>query len=243
MIGLIDAYIDKEIRQTVLHRAVRLDYARVRALLGAGFVLAGGSLCSGEVHDYDVYPEDGGKFDLGRIASAIGECEHILARTRNALTVRLANGQVVQFCAYSQPSLRALVESFDYAHVQVGVRFRGDDAGRQPTVDDVFYTPQFVAANATGRTKYVGSEYPLASAVRALKYHSRKKMDRGTAARSVIKAFADVIRRGFKDYEDFKDQLDAIDLGLPYCDEVYELWCVCRDAGLVKDPTCEEHAE
>ena len=31
---------------------------------------------------------------------------------------------------------------------------------------------------------------------------------------AVINILANIIQRGFKDYDDFKDQLDAVDLGL-----------------------------
>jgi hypothetical protein len=39
-------------------------------------------------------------------------------------------------------------------------------------------------------------------------------LSRGAHIRAVISALAAVVKRGFSGYDDFKDQLDAIDLGL-----------------------------
>lgn len=235
-------YIDEVVRDSLLRRAMHLDYERVYGILGGvGFALAGGALAGGTVHDYDIYPTDGRKFDLANLSSRLKPSETVVSYTRNAMTVRLADGQVVQFCTYSKPTLGELIASFDYAHVQAGIRFRGK--GQPPQPADVEYTDAFIAANASGRTWYTSSEYPLSSAIRAMKYHAHKRMSRGTAARAMVKALADAIRRGFKDYADFKDQLDAIDLGLPNCAEARLLWDASCKAGLVKDPTCREHAE
>lgn len=238
--------IDVKIREAVVRRAKRLNFNKVYELLeNRPFILAGGSLSGDAVHDFDVYPDAERPFTLDDVLDSRRAANNIevslVAHTRNAVTLLLPAGQTVQFCAYRKPSLPALVGSFDFSHVQVGVRFRGD--GQPPQPQDVYYTDEFVVANMTRQSTYTHSEYPTSSIVRTLKYYKRGKMARPTAARSVLRAMADVVQRGFKDYADFKDQLDAIDLGMPDCMEARLLWEAACGAKLVGNPTCTEHAE
>ncbi len=212
--------IDAKIREAVVRRANRLNFAKVYKLLdNRPFILAGGALSGDTVHDFDVYPDAKRPFTPDDALDAKHAPDNIdvslVAHTRNAVTLLLPAGQVVQFCAYRRPTLPTLVGSFDFSHVQVGVRFRGD--GQPPQPQDVYYTDEFVVANMTRQSTYTHSEYPTSSIVRTLKYYKRGKMARPSAARSVLRAMADVVQRGFKDYADFKDQLDAIDLGMPDC--------------------------
>lgn len=236
--------LNDRIRATILKRASRLQHERVYDLVfDRPFILAGGALCGDPVHDFDIYPAPDKPFSPADVAAAV-ELERtgkgaldvsVVARTKNAVTVLLSGGQKVQFCSYLKPSLEELVGSFDYSHVQVGVRFPAQR--RPPDASCVYYTDEFVLANVTRETEYTGSEYPLSSVVRALKYYKRGKMTRATASRSILKAMADLVRRGYNDYADFKDQLDAIDLGLPDGNEARELWEAVREAKLVKpDP-------
>lgn len=201
------------------------------------FLLAGGALCGDAVHDFDLYPDPDTPYDIAQLARKIAESPNLHAsvacQTKNALTVLLAGGQTVQFCTYCKPSLAQLVQSFDFSHVQVGVRFAGH--GAMPTADDVFYTDGFVQANVIRRTEYTGSEYPLGSIVRTLKYYKRGKLPRAMAARAILKMLADVLNRGYSDYADFKDQLDAIDLGIPDCTEANDLYSAAMMRGLVKN--------
>jgi len=66
-----------------------------------------------------------------------------------------------------------------------------------------------------------------------LKYYHYGQISNGKAIFSILRAITDVINRGFKDYEDFKNQLDAIDLGLVARDQdekdsLYELYELLR---------------
>lgn len=239
------AKIDVKIREAVVRRANRLNFDKVYKLLeNSPFILAGGALSGDPVHDFDVYPDADRPFTMAGVRDSTrvsGDPEvSLVSHTRNAVTLLLPAGQFVQFCAYRKPTLQTLVDSFDFSHVQVGVRFRGD--GQPPQPQDVYYTDGFVVANMTRQAMYTGSEYPTASIVRTLKYYKRGKMTRSSAARSVLRAMADVVQRGFKDYADFKDQLDAIDLGMPDCWEARLLWAAACEAKLVANPTCTEHA-
>jgi hypothetical protein len=192
------------------------------------------------VHDYDLYPVQGREYDIARLSRdlQLGEFPvkdvEWLAKTRNALTVRLPNKQIVQFCRYSKPTLKGLVDSFDFSHIQVGVEFKGE--GEPPRTDAVYFTQAFLLSNVTHRTGYTASEYPLGSVIRTMKYWQRGRLTKSGAARAAVKALADILERGYKDYDDFKDQMDAIDLGLPDCAEMRRLYDAARKRDLVRDP-------
>ena len=228
--------INKKIDEEVARRAHRLDFGTVYELIGnRPFFLAGGSLCGDPVNDFDLYPDPTMPFNRTAVKAAVlanpGKYE-LLANTPNAITVKLINkAQVVQFCSYQKPSLIALVESFDFSHIQVGIRFTGD--GKPPHANDVYYTDEFILANVTRRTVYTGSEYPLSSLIRLFKYAKRNKLTRIGVARAVMKILKDVLNRGFENYDDFKSQIDAIDLCLPDLQEAFELYQTCFAEGLV----------
>lgn len=221
--------------RAVLRRAFKLDYKTVYRLLdNAPFILAGGALCADKVSDYDLYPVEGHPFDWGKIKVKLEEMRgKTLFKSANALTAELPNGQVVQFCTYRKPTLEELVLSFDFTHVQAGIKFAGYWA--DPCSDDVYVTSGFVAASVSGRTEYDGSEYPFSSLIRAGKYQARGRLTRIEAARTSARILDDMLKRGFKDYDDFKDQMDAIDLGMDETAEASNLWVTVSDRGLVKD--------
>jgi len=225
--------LKKEVHRAINRRAYKLDYKTVYSLIGDGpFILAGGAVCGDKVSDFDLYAVAGHEFDLDAIElKAEGLDVKTLARTKNALTVELPNRQVVQFCRYRRPSLEELVKSFDFTHIQAGITFPGYGDG--PSAGDAYCTEGFLAAALTGSTKYVASEYPFSSIVRVGKYLARGRLTRVGAAKAVAKAMADFLRRGFKDYADFKDQLDAIDLSLEDCREASELYAAADSRRLI----------
>lgn len=230
--------LKREVHGAITRRAYKLDYKTVYSLLDESpFILAGGAVCGDKVNDFDLYAVEGHAFDLEEIELKAEERKtegldvKVLAKTKNALTVELPNRQVVQFCRYRRPSLKELVKSFDFTHIQAGITFPG--YGHGPGSGDAYCTEGFIAAALTRSTRYVASEYPFSSIVRAGKYLARGRLTRVGAAKAVAKALADFLRRGFKDYADFKDQLDAIDLALEDCAEASELYTAADNRGLI----------
>ena len=69
-------------------------------------------------------------------------------------------------------------------------------------------------AMVTEKSYFTSSDYPLSSLIRLQKYVERGKFAGKSWIWDAIKILTAIIRRGFEDYEDFKDQLDAVDLGL-----------------------------
>ena len=230
--------LKQEVHRAIARRAYKLDYKTVYSLIDEGpFILAGGAVCGDKVSDFDLYAVAGHEFDLEAIALKAEELQvegldvKTLAMTKNALTVELPNRQVVQFCRYRKPSLKELVKSFDFTHIQAGIAFPGH--GKVPGYGDAYCTEGFIAAALTGSTKYTASEYPFSSIVRAGKYLARGRLTRVGAAKAMARAMADVLRRGFRDYADFKDQLDAIDLSLEDCAEASELYAAADSRKLI----------
>lgn len=220
------------------------------------FALAGGCLVTDHPNDYDVYPMSKyyKSFDRRSIKAGLESLKRthdcaVLFESRNALTI-CVDGKHIQFCDYvvmspsvpDKPSLVELVRSFDYTHVQVGVSFTPteDDNGsiNTPEVDLIYYTDDYLETLVTKQTKYSGTEFPLGSLIRLRKYDNRGLFPLSRYRRTVLDILADIIRRGFKDYDDFKKQLEAVDLRVLTKDEsdsAWRLYQVCCKQGLVRD--------
>ena len=191
--------IETDIHDTLAYRAKRcVGVARQRLSAGEYF-LGGGAIATREIHDIDVYPAGDAPFVVPNDAV-------VLAASKNATTI--ANDPPIQFCNYKFQTLRELIRSFDFAHIQAGAHIK---AG---AVVDVAWTDAFIAANACRTSKFTASAYPLSSAIRLLKYHKRGDFTRHSAIHAMLEIVLAVVKRGFSGYEDFKDQLDAVDLGL-----------------------------
>ena len=211
------------------------------------YFIAGNSCNAAAPHDFDIYPW-GKDFDFKSIRSRIKSVGgYVVIETRNALTVNI-NGQVVQFCNYNKPDLISLIESFDFAHIQVGIAVdivwrpgdSEDDIGGYDCsiIRYAEYTDDWIQSHMLETTWYTGSEYPLSSLIRLNKY-----LQRGCYAskheykKDVLNILNDIISRGYKNYEDYKDQLAAVDLLLLEPEEkeaAWDLFRTCGDSGLVE---------
>lgn len=150
-------------------------------------------------------------------------------RTANCVTITPRDDVKIQLCKYNYPTMKQLVESFDFAHVQIAY-----DVFSQ----EVVYTEQAKESFISHTTTFTGSEYPLSSLIRLSKYYERGFIAGRGLIGEVLLIFKAVVERGFKDYEDFKDQLNAIDLHFFDTEGgenslAYSLYEVCRKKGLV----------
>ena len=222
-----------------------------------GYFVAGNSCNAAAPHDFDIYPW-GNDFDFYSIGSRVKSVGgYVISKTRNALTVNI-NGQVVQFCNYNKHDLISLIESFDFAHIQVGVAvkivwrpsdFEDHDPGGYDSsyIQYAEYTDYWQRAHMLETTWYTGSEYPLSSLLRVMKYfkygcyankHEYKK--------DILNILNDIISRGYEDYKDYKDQLAAVDLLLLEPEEQESAWNLyetCGNKGLVGTFTANELEE
>lgn len=217
--------------QTLTTRAARLVWV-AREVLGplgldviriAGNSLNATAIC--DVNDIDVYPahEDDWEY-VSKLVADLKEGDPLKERlvfsaSANALTFETSDGITVQFCSYYKASLEDLVDSFDFAHIQVGAELAlvfGDvfDCFVDGTETVTYFTEAWTASRSLGTSEFVGSEYPLSSLIRLAKYTERGWFGRGGFIAETIRILVAIIERGFTDYEDYKDQLDAVDLGL-----------------------------
>lgn len=206
---MIDTKFEEQICTQLAQRIeARMPFAyRIYDKVGS-FYVAGNSLNEEVPNDFDLYPVWKHQFD--DVRSKIGE-DNVVCVTKNAVTAKI-DGHTVQFCNYFKDSLDELLESFDFAHVQVGARFT--KALDSSPISNVDFTPNWLVAKSTGQTFYTHSEYPISSLIRINKYIKRGNYIGKSYIRDVIRILTDILNRGIEDYDDFKDQLDAIDLGL-----------------------------
>lgn len=188
-------------------------------LNGKSFYIAGNSLNEEKPNDFDLFPMRRKDFRSDNINLDSENNIYIVSKTKNSDTL-IIQGKAIQLCHYHHKGLEELVESFDYAHIKIGAKVsfkvnnRIDEISYTILVKEVYFSDDWLQAKALGNTFYTGSEYPLSSIVRAFKYQKRGNFLGKSYIVQIIKALTDVVRRGWTSYDDFKDQLDAVDLGL-----------------------------
>lgn len=212
--------------------AHRIPAALFKSLGIKSPVRIAGSSCNSDIpNDIDVYPSVENQFGHSFREEIIKkDCSdiRILNASSNALTVRYdAYPYPVQFCSYMHKSLSGLIESFDFSHVQVGIEASYSDG--EYSISDVQFTNAYVNYLLTRKSRYMGSDYPLSSLIRTLKYYKRGYLDKFDSKLSIISILTSILDRGFSDYDDFKDQLSAIDLFLLEDDDHGELRRVALD--------------
>lgn len=234
---------------------VRLDarlknlYSAIAILLSyehTDYIVAGNSLNAAKPNDFDIYPDDS-EFDFKAIKKRVMSFDgaYVVCETKNALTINLS-GTVLQFCNYSKKTVQQLIESFDFAHIQIGALIHicwepGDpeDGGgyHSSFIQSVWTTEDYESAHIIGTTWYTGSGYPLSSLLRCIKYAQRNTYANKFEYKvDVLRILGDIINRGYKDYKDFKDQLAAVDLmllGEQESQAAWALWNICCKRGLV----------
>jgi hypothetical protein len=195
----------KTIKEFLRRRALKILHP-VRMALPESFVLAGGAFGK-QVNDIDIFPIEADTLNINGSLQDVA----CVASTKNADTWNIY-GHTVQCCNYRYATLKELVESFDFAHIQAGVRVTVNAGCVAAT--EVYLSRPFVVSRTIGESWYTGSNYPLSSLVRLNKYSKRGAISKGGSIEATLSILADIVGRGFTDYEDFKDQLDAVDLGL-----------------------------
>lgn len=197
-----------------------------RVLIDNKAILAGSAMLpKHDINDIDVF-----FYKYRDYKNAVDALKQVYKyfETTNCVTIK-TNYVKVQLCKYNYPTMKQLVESFDFAHVQIAY-----DVFSQ----EVTYTEQAKESFISRTTTFTGSEYPLSSLIRLNKYYERGRIQGRGLIGEVLLIFKAILERGFEDYEDFKDQLNAIDLNFfdtegGKNDLAYELYQVCLDKGLV----------
>ena len=189
-------------------RAMRLRVAKqIGEILGARFLLAGGALTKDDnPKDFDIYGVDA-PIVIAAVAYRVlchESTRGYVSKTQNAITVNIY-GQTVQFCSYFKPTPQETVAAFDFAHCMAGAVFGADGL-----LQEVVATDDFWLAENNNTTWYTGSEYPLSSLMRLMKFHKRGLFDGQTHKSAAVSIVCDIVKRGFKDYNDLLDQCASI---------------------------------
>ena len=198
--------VDKIIKHRVAER-VPVDWLYKYGI--EHYYVAGNSLNRGKPHDIDIFPTTRRGFNYIEDKEIEGK---ILLKTKNALTIKTQDGCIIQFCNYYHKSLEELVDSFDFAHIQIGVEINlkhSDNPLRK-----IYYSNEWITSNMVRSTWYTHSEYPLSSLIRTIKYIRYGDFSGKSYLPTIFAILIDLIKRGFNNYKDFKDQLDAVDLGI-----------------------------
>ena len=195
--------------------------------------VAGNSCNVAAPNDFDLYCKDG--FDLLSIVRNAKQMKlAVVGITRNALTI-IINNKPVQFCNYKKPSLEDLIESFDFAHIQIGVEvttvWDENMSYTESSVEYAVYTNDWAKAHMLVTTWYTGSEYPLSSLMRCVKYAQRGDFAGRSWKVSMLQILDDIISRGYENYQDFKDQMAAVDLMLLEPSESNAAWKLYNTCG------------
>jgi hypothetical protein len=174
-----------------------------------------GNACNAaKPNDYDVY----------LTAEELAEFRHkkledmkdikVAAKTKNSITFIFKESTVIQVCTYNKPSLQELINSFDFSYCRVGVTVTIDPETDWLKIEEVAITDEYIQYLASGVTEYIGSEYPMSSMIRVVKINEKGMFNGRSYIRSILTILNDIMKRGVSYYDDFKDQLDAVDLGL-----------------------------
>src|SRR6478609_3241789 len=148
------------------------------------YIIAGSSVASDTIRDIDVYPTDIAEFKIPKTGNVT-----CVSETKNATTVRTSNGVIVQYCNYRKPTLEALLESFDFAHIQAGAKISSGE------VVEVRWTDSYLYSCAAGSSYFTGSEYPSASLVRLLKYYKREEISERHAMGAAFAIVSGIVSR------------------------------------------------
>jgi len=179
-----------------------LNYLKLKSIY-----LAGNSLNASTPKDYDFFFKE--IKDFLKVEKKLKEKATIV--TGNAITIILGQ-TTLQFCEYFKPSLKELVESFDFAHIKLGIELQKNNTWK---VSEIYLSEDFIKARIIGDSFYTGSDYPLASLNRLFKYYKREEISRVMKNKAFLQILINIVRRGFKNYEDFLDQIEAVDLTIP----------------------------
>ena len=235
--------IKKSIKDGLRARAYeRIPVKDIARLLDTqDFIVAGNSLNKAKPNDFDIYGFEA-SINFSYIRDRVDEYDwcRIICETQNALTVEV-NKNILQFCKYLKRDVQKLIESFDFSHCQVAVHIHMIDNDTYSI--EPYYTEDWLYSKSIESSFYTVSEYPLSSLMRARKYAERGMFTGNSYMFEVLKILTDIIERGFENYYDFKDQLDAIDLQLLKDDSdndvgydvAMNLYNACGRRGLVKE--------
>jgi len=219
-VGRLWSQIQKRIQKRIhanRHALAKLGLAR--------FYVAGGALMPPVPNDYDLFPVGKNDFDHF-FKNERGERESQLNtkvwETPNAITY-IIDEVKIQLCKFWNESLIKTVERFDFTHCKLGAEVRRVEKKGAPIfeVTDVYISEDFIRYRILGYSEYTGvqmCDYPLSSLLRVFKYI--KKGYIRSSYDVIFKILEALLERGYTSEEDFKRQLQGIDVGVEEAEQL-----------------------
>jgi hypothetical protein len=165
------------------------------------FILAGSSMSNHiTIKDLDIFITD---IEFNKLKGNSSIPRKYNSTKLINLKINGINFQIIK----SDYDLINLINSFHFSSTQVGINYDNGSIISYCTEDYLKYL-------ITKENIYTGSNYPLASLITLTKYFNKGNMSRLTYNKNCVDILIEIITRGFKDYDDFKDQLSSIDLVL-----------------------------
>ncbi len=180
-----------------VRRLLKLIPDNIKKVLGDKIYIAGGAMISSEPNDIDIYISSAIDYPSLKQELLLANAT-IISDTNNALTIKL-NHHTIQFCYSWKEELKELIESFDFAHIKLGAC-----CYLKQTAIELYFSKDYETATLIGSSFYTGSEYPLSSFIRILKYIKRGFFSGKSYIPELIKILSDIIQRGYTDHEDLK---------------------------------------
>lgn len=231
----ISKKLTDDIKERIKSRLKKLIYPISQIAFGGEdtfeFIVGGNCLNTSQPNDYDLFP------CTPTFVLDIKNKEYTpVFNTKNATTYNI-DGTLIQFCNYHKTTIKELVESFDFAHIKIGAKIKCRWFNKLLEIIDIdlCISDDWLNAKLTDESYYTGSEYPLSSLIRLNKYYKRGDLKR--KGLNTVLILTDIIKRGFANYPDFKDQVEAVDL--VYSENGGELFNLYRNfvaRGLVAEP-------
>lgn len=254
MENCVKLFFEDKLKDRMYKRLKGIGFDLALMLNFSGYYVAGGACNKGQYNDIDIYPANKDGFNFEQIKLKVNESLYgavsLVHESSKTLTVKIVDGsdeRIVQLCNYVKGSLKQLVESFDFAHCKIGVYvdpiIDGESGSLTYTnieIKDCHISDAWFIAAADDSSFYAlmpdesANGYPLSSLIRLFKYRKRDIITNAKCKTTVLQILEAIVNRGFKNYEDFKDQLEAIDLNMDEDNEyARSLFETLKNKGLV----------
>lgn len=165
--------MDNEKIEDIICRRIwrRLSKTSLYKLKLGKFYIAGESILGAKPKDISIFPIE--KYQFNNFSSDTDLYE-IIFRTKNAKTLKLAEGTIIQLCNYHHNSLRELVDSFDFAHIKIGATINFESKiCHSGAIEEIYISDDFELSKINESIFYTEFEYFFSSLIRTLKYYER----------------------------------------------------------------------
>jgi len=198
--------IEETLRDKVCEILAKMEYFK-EALHGSIFFLGGSAVAASNPNDIDIffqfreYVDDAIRWVDSRI-TVVTEKEPIDNRFRkvhngeNAYTFKCPTSDIpFQFIRKLFAGLEAMIDSFDFAHIQAGVEVIEIDGKFK--IMKAHWTPAYEKSLEMNDSWYMGSDNPFSALFRLSKYYAKGELSILSLKTQVIKILNDILEQGY----------------------------------------------